>query len=299
MKKTTRTTVFLSLLLASCFILLASPLGVHAQAPTGSISGDTLCGSSSTAKCTPANFKQIGMKLLSLFTILGSALLTVFIAIRIILSWYAYRAGDAGAIKRAGQQAFNAFIGFIIVFAVFGGIYVTLLNTLGAQPWVTQLLKLFSGAFIEHAYAQAPAATQLPNTLGSTSVYDILLSAASLALRFFVYPAVIAMWVWSGFQFIYSQGNPEGLSKAKSWLFWAFIITVITFSLQGFLVAFRSTAEKIVPGVTSPTSAPATPPPSTPTPTPPAQGTLNAACTLNGYNGIVGTDGVCHVGGSR
>jgi hypothetical protein len=294
MKRTTLKTAAITTALASCFIFL-SLHSVEAQ----SISGDDLCGSSSTAKCTPAALKTLGMKVLSLFTVVGSALLVVFIAIRVVMSWYAYRAGDAGAIKRAGQQAFNAFIGFIIVFAVFGGVFMILLNTLGAQPWVGKLLQMFSEAFVPQAYA---AGTQLPNPLGSNSLYDILISAASLALRFFVYPAVIAMWVWSGFQFVYSQGNPEGLNKAKSWLFWAFIITVITFALQGFLLAFRGTAEKIVPGVTNlnlnNTATPSSPTATTTT-AQPAAGTYGASCTVGSFYGTIGTDGTCKIGGSR
>jgi hypothetical protein len=295
MKRTTLQTAAITTVLASCFIFLTIH-NVQAQ----SISGDDLCGASSTAKCTPAALKTLGTKVLSLFVLLGSVLLVLAIAVRVVMSWYAYRAGDAGAIKRAGQQAFNAFIGFIIVFAVFGGVFMILLNTLGAQPWVGKLLQMFSEAFVPHAYA---VGTQLPNPLGSNSLYDILISAASLALRFFVYPAVIAMWVWSGFQFIYSQGNPDGLNKAKSWLFWAFIITVITFSLQGFLLAFRGTAEKIVPGMTnmntSTTPTPVLSPTSTTTTAQPAPGTYGAACSIGTFNGIIGTDGTCQVGGSR
>jgi hypothetical protein len=261
MKKT-----ILSVLLGTSFLLVGAS-SISAQAPTAgttagitqSVSGDEVCGGASTSddpaanKCTANDFKEIGKRLLVIFTMLGGAVLVIMIAVRLVMSWYAYRSGDAGAIKRAGEQAFNAAMGFLIIFAVFGGLYLALLNYLGTQEWTVQLFKLFSDMLVPlvpHAYAAptaSPTADQLlPNAFGSNSAYDILLAGINLGMRFFVYPAIIVMWVWSGFQFVYSRGNPDGLTKAKSWLFWAFIITVVAIMLQGFLIAFKNTANKVL-----------------------------------------------------
>jgi hypothetical protein len=225
---------------------------------TQSVSGDEVCGSSAATECSAKDFKEIGKRLLLIFTLLGGAVLVIMICVRLVMSWYAYRSGDAGAIKRAGEQAFNAAMGFLIIFAVFGGLYLALLNYLGTQDWAVQLFKLFSDAFVPHAYAQTAGTEQLlPNAFGSTSAYDILLAGINLAMRFFVYPAIIVMWVWSGFQFVYARGNPEGLTKAKSWLFWAFIITVVAIMLQGFLLAFKNTANKVLGNTASAIVVPA------------------------------------------
>lgn len=263
MKKT-----ILSALLATSFIMVGVS-GISAQTPapattgttagvTQSVSGDEVCGgiapkdsnNPAANECTAQDFKEIGKRLLVIFTMLGGAVLVIMIAVRLVMSWYAYRSGDAGAIKRAGEQAFNAAMGFLIIFAVFGGLYLALLNYLGTQDWAVQLFKLFSDVFVPHAYAAPVAAPSdsalLPNAFGSNSAYDILLAGINLAMRFFVYPAIIVMWVWSGFQFVYARGNPEGLSKAKSWLFWAVIITVVAIMLQGFLIAFKNTANKVL-----------------------------------------------------
>jgi hypothetical protein len=249
MKKNTLKTAFLTTLLASFFILI-SAVGVEAQ--TQSISGDGLCGSSTSTACTPAHLKAIGTKVLTLFVYLGSAILVAVIGIRLVLSVLAYMRGDAGAIKRAGENAFNAFIGFFIVFAVGGGIFLLLLRYFGAQPWTVKLLQMFAdSSLIEHAYAQTATTTMLPNPLGSNSAYDLIIAGLSLAMRFFVYPGLIVLWVASGFKFIYSQGNPEGLKTARSWLMWSVIVTIVAFSLQGFILAFRATAERIVPAISS------------------------------------------------
>jgi hypothetical protein len=219
-----------------------------ASAGAQSISGDEVCGATAQTTCTPAHFKQIGQRLLVIFTTLGGALLVIMIAVRLVRSWYAYRAGNANAIKEAGQNAFNAVMGFLIIFAVFGGLYLALLNYLGTQPWAVQLFRLFSDALIPHAYAATTTDQLLPNAFGSNSAYDILLSGINLGMRFFVYPSIIVMWVWSGFQFVYAQGNPDGLMKARSWVFWAFIITIVALMLQGFLLAFKNTANRVLGG---------------------------------------------------
>lgn len=323
MKSSTMKTVFLSVFLATALITL-SVSGVQAQTP--SIAGDDVCGSSTSTICKPSDLKEIGQKLLTMFALLGSGMLVVIIGIRLVTSFFAYTRGDVMAIKKAGEAAFNAMIGFFIVFAVTGGIFLLGLKYLGAQPWVGQLLQMFSSAFVETAYAQE---TLLPNPLGSNSAYDLILAAMNLAMRFFIYPALIVMWVASGFKFIYSQGNPEGLKTARNWLLWSFVITVVAFSLQAFLLAFRATAEKIVPVTKNQTTS--TPQTTSPLPTntntpvacgsiasekqrdacfaaqagtadgrgQPAPKTYGAACELNGSNGIIGTDGTCQVGGSR
>jgi hypothetical protein len=215
---------------------------------TPSIAGDEVCGRDSTTECKLTDLTKMGKSLLFYFTMLGGAILVLFIALRLVSAWFAYRAGNTNAIKQAGEWAFNAAIGFLIIFAVAGGLFLGGLSYLGTQPWATKLFKLFSDMFVEHAYAATTdtSGQLLPNALGTNSAYDLLLAGINLGMRFFVYPAIIVMWVWSGFQFVYSQGNPEGLKKARSWLMWAAIITVVAIMLQGFLVALKNTANKIL-----------------------------------------------------
>jgi hypothetical protein len=241
MNRTVMRTRFLSIALAATLAFVATS-AVHAQT---SWSGDEICGSSTTTVCTPKDFKNIMSKTLTAVAAIGGAVLVLFIVYRLIVSWWAYTNGDSSAIKKASMQAFQALIGFLIIFSVFGGLLMAALSLFGTQPWAVQLLRLFSFGFIDVAYAEAGL---LPNPLGTNSIYDIILSAANLAMRFLIYPALVFMWVISGFKMIYSQGKPDGLAKARSWLLYAFIITVVAFSLQAFLLAFRGTAERVFGG---------------------------------------------------
>lgn len=261
--------------------------------PTQSISGDSLCGSTVATACKASDLKKLGKALVFLIATLGSVLLFVFVMIRVTRGVIAKFTGDASGLAQARNDSGNAIVGFIIALAAVS-ILLAGLKILGAKPETTQLLRLFSSTFIDPAYAQEQL---LPNPLGSNSLYDIIIAGANLAMRFFVYPSIIAAWVASGFKFIYSQGNPEGLKTARNWLLISFIFTIVAFSLQGFILAFRATAEKILPT----SSEQQTTTPVSPTGTVDGRGqpapTPGSSCGLNG--GIMGTDGVCYVGGRR
>lgn len=94
------------------------------------------------------------------------------------------------------------------------------------------------------------------NMTGVCSLYDFMLAILRLIMRFFIYPALVTIWVWTGFAFVYAQGNPEGLNKAKKWLMWAFVTTLVIFLLQAFLTAARGTVQKILPANKTTQSAP-------------------------------------------
>jgi hypothetical protein len=107
-------------------------------------------------------------------------------------------------------------------------------------------------------------------------------------MRFFVYPALIVIWVISGFSFVMAQGSPEGIKKAKSWLTWAVITTLIVFTVQMFLVAMRGTVTQVLGGEASQSAG-----------TPdgrvaPVAGESGSVCDVNGVQGTRGTDGVCY-----
>lgn len=232
----------LSVLFAT-FLIFISFHGVHAQG-TASISGDELCGGLDGPRCNISHLKIIAQNILYTFVAIGSVAMFIFIAYRLLQSQFAVMGGNAGARAVASKNIFNALAGFFIVVAV-GGLFVVALKALGAQAWTTKLLQLLSDAFIPHAYAADERL--LPNPLFANNLFDLILAIMNLVIKFFIYPAIIVLWVWSGFQFVYSQGNPEGLKKAKSWLLWTVIITVVIFTLQGFLLAFKNTAQKIAP----------------------------------------------------
>lgn len=233
----------LSLLLAS-FLLFLSFHGVHAQG-SASISGDELCGGLNSPKCDLSHFKTIVQRLLVTIISIGSVLVVFFVALRFLQAEIAARQGNPAARMQAVKNTLNGFIGLIMILAVFGGFFLLALKVFGVQSWVTGVFRFISGAFVEHAYAADERL--LPNPLGAYNLFDLVLAAVNLAVKFFIYPAVVVLWVWSGFQFVYSQGNPDGLKKAKSWLLWSFLITVIMFTLRGFTLALRNTMVKIAP----------------------------------------------------
>ncbi len=231
----------LTLILASFFVVV-SFYGMDVNAQT-SISGDTLCGSSVATKCGVDDIATIFKKIFSTIIALGLPLLVIFIMYRFVVAYYQLAQGNANAYKEAIGKVTQAIIGFIIIVALFGGILLVMLKYLGVKDFPLELLKKLSEAFIPHAYALE----QLPNPLGVTSLYDFILNALSLVLKFFIYPALITIWVWTGFSYVFAQGAPEKLMKAHKLLMWAFISTLVVFVTQGFLIALRGSVEKIVP----------------------------------------------------
>ena len=406
------------LLLVSVFIFL--PFGVvFAQTGAISASGDEICGSSTTTACTFEHLKVVSANVFRFIIALGLPLLIVFIAYRFVAAWFSLQQGNANAYKEALAKSRDAFVGFLIIVALAGGVLFVLLRFVGVKGSFLDNVKLLSvtDSFVERAYAQqdapvtAPAAstgstvislntytlpsvmldvfgvekayaqasysnegrnavlaqspilesncnatnmgvacivsgsadsgkcaerdvgvesmryycrsdragaacptgqtsyvtgngtvclpdaevqrliqaaeeryqnsaagqlnsngsqsttntnTQQPsgaatstvstvtcdsafNMLGVCSLYDFILSILRLVMRFFIYPALIVMWVWTGFSFVLAQGNPDGLNKAKKWFMWAVITSFVIFMLQSFLIAARGTVERILP----------------------------------------------------
>ena len=189
---------------------------------TRSLAGDEVCGATAGSKCTLDNAKSIVKTTLYYILGLGTILLGVVIIFRILAAVKAYYVdNNAGALKKAGSDLFNSIIGFIVIVLVIGGVFVALLTFLGVKA---DFLKVFSDALVPTAYAQAAPCTPgeancgFTNPLGVSSLYDFVLLVVRLFIRWFIYPGIIVMWIWSGFAFVTAQGRPEQLKKAKSWL---------------------------------------------------------------------------------
>lgn len=307
-KKLYKKQYLIPFLLAFVFVMVPISL-LYAQGNGTSISGDEICGSSSSTKCTLDHLKIITGKVLTFVIGIGLPLTIIFITYRFVMAWFALQQGNANAYKEALAKSRDAAIGFFLIVALAGGLLFTLLKFLGVKGGFLESLPFLSSVInvlVPHAYAQATSTATSTfvvavatcdsafNLLGVCSLYDFILSILRLVMRFFIYPALIVIWVWTGFAFVTAQGNPEGLNKAKKWLMWAFVTTLVIFMLQAFLVAARGTVQKILP------VAPASQTTNTNTNTnsnsnnAPAPGTPGAVCTKpNGMYGRTGANGGC------
>lgn len=273
---------FLTIILASFFLMVAFHGGdVLAQT---SASGDDVCGSSSSTKCGIADLKKVSRNVFGLVIAIGLPLLVVFVIYRFIMAWWYLQQGNANAYKEAGKKVTQAIIGFVIIIALSGGILLLILKYLGVKDGALKLLQTISYAFIPHAYA---AGELLPNPLGATSLYDFIISILNTAMKFFLYPALIGIWVMSGFMYVAAQGAPDKLQKAHKLLLWAFISTLIVFMIQGFMIAIKGTVNKVIPGAISTQNRSSD--------LAPADGGAGSVCDLGGgVSGIRGTDLVCY-----
>lgn len=236
--------------------LLVVTLPVYAQK---SISGDDVCGGSSSQSCSISQIGTVTKGVFNILITLGLPLLVVSLAWRFIKAWFALRAGNAGAYKEALKDTMNAVVGFMIIAALLGGIFFGILKYFGVKDsYIAPWKKMFSVTLVEYAYAADGAgspgqgittasvqATSELNPTTITSLYDFILNTLRLIMRFFIYPGLIVMWVWTGFAFVMAQGAPDALTKAKKWLWWAILTTFAIFMLQAFLLAVRGSVTNI------------------------------------------------------
>jgi hypothetical protein len=89
------------------------------------------------------------------------------------------------------------------------------------------------------------SAALLPNALGVTDLYDFLLLLIRLFVRWFVFPALVFAWLYTGLQFVFAQGNPGKIKEARTWLLWVFIATFIIMLSEAFAFALRATINQI------------------------------------------------------
>ncbi len=275
-----------------------------------SISGDDLCGGQK--ECTTGDlqnlFKRVIPPVIEVSMVLGVGAMLLLL---LNAKWQEVN-GNAGALAEARKKMGQAIIGFCMLVAIISGLYLTALKTLGVDVKFLNILNFFSIEFIPHAYA----ANMLPNTTTSTNVFDLIINLFNLFMRFFVYPGVIFFWVLSGFKFISSQGNPEGLKTARGWLWTTLIVTVVVFTFQAFLLAAKGTVTNIVGDQSAQTSTAnqggntglqgaaqnggqSSPQSSTQSNCPATGGSPGTCCQKGGYYGQFDVNGVCVVGGMR
>lgn len=261
-----------------------------------SVSGDSLCGGLHTPKCKISDLKKISTKMLGVIVTLGLPLLFVFIAYRFMMAWFALRQGNAGAYKEAVKSAGQAVLGFIIIIAVFGGLLLTVLKFFGVSDTLLSPISNIIGMLVPHAYAQE---TMFANPIpGTPNLFEFILLAVRFAVRFFLYPAIVVAWVWSGFSFVLAQGNPEALKNARKYLLMAFVSTIVIFALQGFLLSLQTSIKKILPSTNTPSTETVQPSNLSPSTTVRACDGKSAgdACKDGQNSGRCTASGVCDVG---
>ena len=274
-----------TIILTICFVFLAVH-GVYAQT-NPSISGDDLCGGATSTPCTAAHLKSLMQNVFKLIVMLGMPILIVFVSYRFLIAWIRLQQGNSGAYKEAIKEASQAIGGFMIIVALFGGVMYAVLKYFGVKSEgefnPLNILKLITDnidLFVPHAYA-AGSQQYLPNPTLINSPFDFIMSVLRVIMKFIIYPGLIYIWVRSGMQFVIAQGNPDGLRKAKQWLLWAFVTTLVVFSVQGVVSVISTTATEVIGNRNSSTDTP----PNKGTEdgrTPPKDGEDGTPCNYNG-----------------
>lgn len=230
--------------LKAFFVASLVTLSVGALFAQGQLAGDAVCGGSAETACKFENFKDIMGK---------TFLFLLQIAIAFLLIMIMYSAAQvmtaqdkASALKEAKTRLWNVLLGFLLITVVAGGGYLAFLSYFNIKSeFLTPITKLFSmnlSDVLPFAHAHAQDAEKLPNPLGTTTnLFDFLGMLVSLVIRWFVFPVIIFSWLYTGFQYVYAQGNPQKLMDAHKWLWWTLIGTVTIMLAEGFTLALQGT----------------------------------------------------------
>jgi hypothetical protein len=237
----------ISNILLALVLLFGSAYVVTAQS-VAPLSGDSVCGSSTSTICNlKGDIGKVIRNALAFF--IKIAVLFMIVAFMWAGVMLAISQDKAVALKEAKGKLTRVIIGIVLVSMVATiGTYLALLQFAGVNMNILQFIgSLFAfvpGVFVMHAYAQESAAL-LPNALGVTDLYDFLLLLIRLFVRWFVFPALVFAWLYTGLQFVFAQGNPGKIKEARTWLLWVFIATFIIMLSEAFAFALRATINQI------------------------------------------------------
>ncbi len=227
--------------------LFLSIISFHGVSAAGALDfNSTRCGDSNP-NCSPSNFFGTLKTGFSWIVAFSATFITVLILF--YLAWGPVKAMLAGGkpevISEYRSKATGAVISFAVLVATFGLAY-WLMSALGVSQWILKVFQpLFSTELIPHAYAETGEYFSSPIE-GTDTLYDFLLLLVRLLVRWFIYPAIIAMWIYTGFSYVAAQGNPEKITKSHKWLFIAVATTVISFLAESFMFAIRDTVNAIL-----------------------------------------------------
>jgi hypothetical protein len=219
-------------------------ISVGALLAQGQISGDAVCGDSTSTVCKFSDLKKV---LSGTFAFLLQLAISFVVVMIMLTAAKVMTAQDkAGALKEAKTRLWNVVLGFLLFTVIVGGGYVAFLSFVKVDSQFMRVIEqLFSLNVSDilpviHTYAQETG--KLPNPLGTTtSLFDFLALLLSLVIRWFIFPVIIFSWMYTGFQYVYAQGNPQKLMEAHKWLWWTLIGTVTIMLAEGFTLALQGT----------------------------------------------------------
>lgn len=209
----------------------------------GAVSGDTVCGG--TTPCTFADLATIFKR--TFLILLQLALAFVLVMILVSAAQVMTSQDKAQALAQAKSRLTNVVLGILVITLVASGGFVAIVSFFGVDSKFLDAVKsLFSSVYnalpVAHSYAQSTLPNPVP---GVNNFIEFVGKAISLFIRWFIIPVIIFSWAYTGFQYVYAQGNPQKLVAAHKWLLWTVIGTITIMLAEGFAAALRGTFSQL------------------------------------------------------
>lgn len=170
-------------------------------------------------------------------TIVGLGLMIGFVRLIYIGLKGIEKADNAGALKEVKESAFN----LVVYGALFAGaipLFALLIKELGfATPFLDMFKRFSELPVLLTAYADTTSG--LPQVVRIDNPIDIFMLFISVFVKWICYPVLLGYWAYSGFLFVFAQGNPQDIQKAKHHLWYTFVVTIVVMVAQAFLLLLR------------------------------------------------------------
>lgn len=116
-----------------------------------------------------------------------------------------------------------------------------------AMKHFTRIITFLFAGFPTVALAATTCGSGLCNPLGYESLTTFLANILKIVSQI-GFPVIVLFIVYIGFLFISAQGNPEKLSKARSYFFWAVVGALIVLGASALSLAIQATVDQLQQG---------------------------------------------------
>jgi hypothetical protein len=90
----------------------------------------------------------------------------------------------------------------------------------------------------------AVLAAELYNPIGTKDLSSFLAKLLKLVAQI-AFPIVVLFFVYVGFLFVSSQGNPEKIKEARNYFFWAVVGALLVLGAEALSLAIKATVNQL------------------------------------------------------
>lgn len=153
--------------------------------------------------------------------------------------------GDNPQVKKELAKRFINLFAFTAVGLLAVSLVIMVLSSISADGSLIDVIKklganVYNVQFVDHAYAQTTTSSGLYSPVPTDKTpFDWIIIIFKGMMEFAVLPMLIALWAYTGWLFVSAQGSSTQIAKAKNYILYSVMWTVILLLIQAFLFALQ------------------------------------------------------------